>query len=436
MGYFSKQDSIWNRYKDWLNLLKERGGKPDRYINKVSTFIERLTEEVKKEIESPVFSKGEPDGLSEIKRVRPRGPRRLTDKIDFTLLEDKIKGAWTGRCAGFTLGIPVEGMTKQSIKNVCKNSGIKYPISDYWTIDPKNFLSPEYLHYNRTPRKKFLKENLKHVGADDDLAYTLLGLLILEEFGEEFTTADVGKTWLKYLPMACTAEDIALRNLKKGVSPLKAGSLNNPFQDWIGAAIRSDPWGYAAAGWPEKAAEFAYRDAYLTHRADGLYGAMFFSAAIASAFAVKNPVEAIEIGLTEIPHNCRMAKTVRQTLKWCDRDNDWEKTVDRILSHFKDMSGVHTLNNAALTVAGLFYGRNHFGRTICLTVMGGLDTDCTGATAGSISGAILGVKKIQEKWKKPLGNKVETYLKGKPIFYSDMIVKRFLKITEKIIKDG
>jgi len=436
MGYFSKQDGIWNRYKDWLNLLKERGGKPDGYINKVSTFIERLTEEVKKEIESPVFSKGEPDGLTEIKRVRPRGPRRLTDKIDFTLLEDKIKGAWTGRCAGFTLGIPVEGMTKQSIKNVCKNSGIKYPISDYWTIDPKNFLSPEYLHYNRTPIKKFLKENLKHVGADDDLAYTLLGLLILEEFGEEFTTADVGKMWLKYLPMACTAEDIALRNLKKGLSPLKAGSLNNPFQDWIGAAIRSDPWGYAAAGWPEKAAEFAYRDAYLTHRADGLYGAMFFSAAIASAFAVKNPVEAIEIGLTEIPHNCRMAKTVRQTLKWCDRDNDWEKTVDRILSHFKDMSGVHTLNNAALTVAGLFYGRNHFGRTICLTVMGGLDTDCTGATAGSISGAILGVKKIQEKWKKPLGNKVETYLKGKPIFYSDMIVKRFLKITEKIIKDG
>jgi len=99
------------------------------------------------------------------------------------------------------------------------------------------------------------------------------------------------------------------------------------------------------------------------------------------------------------------------------------------------MSIVHTLNNAALTVAGLFYGEKDFEKTITLTVMGGLDTDCTGATAGSIIGAILGAKKLPKKWISPLGNKVETYLKGKQYFKSDEIAKRFARIAKKMRKE-
>lgn len=435
MGYFNELDGKWGEYKHWMDLLKERGGKPDKHIKKTSSGIEKWINDVKKELESPVFSGKEPESLNEIRKLRPAGPRRLTGKIDFSLLEEKLKGAWMGRCAGCMLGIPVEGLSKESIKNVCKNSGIKYPLSDYWSKEPQSFLSADNLHYKKTPRKNFLKKNLRYVGADDDLAYTILGLLTLEEYGQDFTTADVGKMWLKYLLTACTAEEVALNNLKKGIPPLKAGSLNNPFHDWIGADIRSDPWGYAAAGWPEKAAEFAYRDAYLSHRATGLYGAMFFSAVIAAAFVVSDPIDAVGIGLTEIPCNCRLSKVVKQTLEWCEKDRDWGTTVDRILEHFKGMAMAHTLNNAALTVTGLFYGKNNFERTITLTVMGGLDTDCTAATAGSISGAILGMEKIPAKWKNPLGNRVETYLKGKPVFYSDAIAKRFMKIARQIIKN-
>ncbi len=433
MGYFSKIEAAWDTYKQWMDLLKERGGSADRYSDNTLAAIEKWTAGIVKELKGASFSKKEPDSLGKIRKRRPNGPRRLTDRIDFSLLEDRLKGAWIGRCAGCILGIPVEGMAKEAIKNACRNSGVGYPVSDYWKMDPQNSASPLTLHYNKTPRKDFLRKNLRYVGADDDLAYTILGLLILEECGVEFTTADVAGMWLKYLPFACTAEHVALENLKKGIPSLKAGELGNPFQDWIGADIRSDPWGYAAAGWPEKAAEFAWRDAYLSHRSAGLYGAMFFSATIAAAFAVKKPVDAIEIGLTEIPRNCRLAKTVRMTLEWCEKDRDWETTVDRILARFKGMSVVHTLNNAALTVAGIFYGRGDFERTICLTVMGGLDTDCTGATAGSISGAILGINKIPPKWKSPLGNRVETYLNGKTVFYSDAIVRRFLKIARVII---
>ena len=79
---------------------------------------------------------------------------------------------------------------------------------------------------------------------------------------------------------------------------------------WIGADIRSDPWGYAAPGYPEKAAEFAWRDATISHRRNGIYGAMYFSAAIAAAFATGDPVEALEAGLGDpgrLPAGARSA---------------------------------------------------------------------------------------------------------------------------------
>ena len=381
----------------------------------------------------PIFL-SEPSNLQEIRRLRPKGPRRLNFQFGEEELEDKILGAWLGRSVGCILGIPSEGMTKNAIKIACKDLGLKYPLNDYWSSDPQ-LKNPEQLHYLTTPRKNFLKPNLKHIGADDDLAYTLLGLIILEEYGPNFTTEDVGKAWLKYLPMACTAEDIALSNLKNGIPANKSGEVDNPYCDWIGADIRSDPWGYSAPGLPEKAAEFAHRDAYISHRGTGIHGAMFFSATISAAFVVENPIEAIKIGLTEIPHKCRLAETIKQTLRWCENDKNWDKTTERILKKFTGLNMAHTLNNAALTVAGLFYGEKDFEKTITLTVMGGLDTDCTGATAGSIIGAILGAKKLPKKWISPLGNKVETYLKGKQYFKSDEIAKRFARIAKKMRKE-
>ena len=238
------------------------------------------------------------------------------------------------------------------------------------------------------------------------------------------------------MPIACTAEDIALSNLKKGIPANKSGEVDNPYCDWIGADIRSDPWGYSAPGLPEKAAEFAHRDSYISHRGTGIHGAMFFSATISAAFIVENPIEAIKIGLTEIPQKCRLAETIKQTLRWCNKDQNWDKTTERILKKFTGMSIAHTLNNAALTVAGLYYGEKDFEKTITLTIMGGLDTDCTGATAGSIIGAILGAKKLPEKWIAPLGNKVETYLKGKQYFGSDEIAKRFARIAREILNEN
>ena len=262
--------------------------------------------------------------------------------------------------------------------------------------------------------------------------YTLLGLLVVEEFGLDFNTVDVGRAWLKYLPFACTAEDIALRNLKAGIPALEAGSTNNPYTEWIGAGIRADPWGYMAPGQPELAAEMAYRDAYLSHRRQGLYGPMFFAATIAAAFTVQDPLEAVQIGLTEIPAGCQLAQHIHWALAEAPRITTYRQARQMVEQHFAGIEHAHTVNNACLTVFGLAIGKTDFNRVIGETVAMGMDNDCTAATAGSIVGAIVGKAGIPRHWYQNFNNIIHSYLIGQPRYEISDVVERFAQQATRI----
>ncbi|MDO8585588.1 MAG: ADP-ribosylglycohydrolase family protein [Armatimonadota bacterium] len=426
MSYFNKQSHRMGELHRWLEMRKEQGAE-------VATLVKEIDRSIERWIKQAEGLKGrpgkyvEPNPLKDIRAVRPKGPRKLPYNLTDSQLRDKMLGALLGRCAGCVLGIPVEGKPKAQIKDWAEKLGQPYPLAEYWN-DYLGANAPHY--YDRMD--DFLKPNLDHVGQDDDLAYTVLGLLILEEAGIDFTVEDVGKLWLKYLPVACTAEYRALTNLKAGLKPPKTATRNNPYAEWIGADIRSDPWGYAAPGLPELAAEFAYRDASLSHVMNGIYGEMFFSAAIAAAFVVDDPKQILKIALTEIPAKSRMAETVKEAIRWCETDGDWEITWARIDRKYAGMHGAHTLNNAALTIMGLLYGDGDFEKTISITVMGGLDTDCTGATAGSIIGAILGAEKLPGKWAKPLGDRLDTYLIDAEEHSIRDLADRFCKIAKEV----
>ena len=140
-----------------------------------------------------------------------------------------------------------------------------FPPVDHW-------IQVECLHelkYQMSPRSAFTRDGMDGVPTDDDIIFTELGLLILEDYAPDFTIEDVGRAWLDYLPYTETAEKVALRNLKDGVPAAQAAAVDNPFDQWIGADIRSDPWGYVAPGLPEKAAELASLDAHISHLRNG-----------------------------------------------------------------------------------------------------------------------------------------------------------------------
>jgi hypothetical protein len=60
-----------------------------------------------------------------------------------------------------------------------------------------------------------------------------------------------------------------------------------------------------------------------------------------------------------------------------------------------------------MLVIGLLYGGD-FSQTVCTAVNCGEDTDCTGATAGSIWGILHGAQGIPQDWIAPIGHKIKT----------------------------
>jgi ADP-ribosylglycohydrolase len=381
--------------------------------------------------EDPGLAAKEPDDLPDIRRLRPPGPRRLWVDFDERRYRDRLRGGLLGRFAGCTLGAAVEFWSVAEMREWAAYVGDAFPPRDYWSA-VKN---PNFKRYGVSETQRYTRRSLDGVPVDDDLTYTVLGLLIMEDFGPGFTVADVGSAWVKYLPHGCSAERVALKNLRDGVPATQSAVKDNPYVQWIGADIRSDPWGYVSPGWPERAAEYAYRDSFVSHRRNGAYAAMYFSAAVAAAFQAESTVDALKAALTEVPADCLFAQDVRWALDESRNIHDSTQARQAVDARFNSdsnhavnfagMHGTHANINACLTIFGLSIGGDDFTRVIGETVAAGYDNDCTAATAGSIAGTVLGARGIPRHWTSRFHDTVYTYINGHPRLGIEDLLRRF-----------
>ncbi len=370
----------------------------------------------------------EPSTLEEIRVERPDGPRRLELNLTDTQMLDRIHGAWLGRAAGCALGKPVEGWHKDQIDSYLQFAGAPL-LTDYLPLVDGH---PEGLKL-RFP--DCTRGRIHYMARDDDMDYTILGLHVLESCGLGFTSRNVAQTWLNRLPynLVYTAERAAYRNLVNNLWPPESATHHNPYREWIGAQIRADIEGYATPGWPEKAAEFAFRDAAVSHVKNGIYGEMFVAAMLAASFVTSDVGEVIEIGLSEIPGNCRLAEAVRDTVEWCKELSDWEQVWARINEKYGHYHTVHTINNAAVVVMALMVAQRDYETSIVVAVRGGWDTDCNGATAGSICGMMLGADALPKKWVGVLNDRLTSAVMGFSECKISDLAKRSYQIARKIM---
>jgi ADP-ribosylglycohydrolase len=139
---------------------------------------------------------------------------------------------------------------------------------------------------------------------------------------------------------------------------------------------------------------------------------MWAAACIAAAFVLDDPREIILAGLREIPAQSRLSQAIQKTMDWCDKLDSWEDVCDKIDIAYEFMSSIHVINNTCLIVMGLMLGKGDLGNSLCMTLMGGMDTDCTCATAGSILGAMLGAQKLPADWIAPLNDRLQSMVNG------------------------
>ncbi|MFW6028657.1 MAG: ADP-ribosylglycohydrolase family protein [Halanaerobiales bacterium] len=373
---------------------------------------------------SEKFPYYEPSMLEKINQEKPGMQFELDKKILKSELLDKVNGAWLGRSIGCALGKPLETSDfmfgpgqKENVKKYLQGADA-YPL-DYYVPESSTAKGLE------VQKSVSTREKIKYMESDDDIRYTLLGLEVIDRKGIDFKTKDMAEVWMDKLPInqLYTAELQAYLNLvntegtpRRGVFDevnwLENAVYLNPYREWIGAQIRADFFGYIVPGKPELAAELAWRDARMSHVKNGIYGEMFFAAIIAAAFFENKPEKLLKIGLSQIPKNCRLAVAIKEIISLSKKHETWESCFEEMINNYGKYSAVHTINNALIVAISLLYGKGDFEKTITIAVMSGYDTDCNGATAGSILGIINGANNIPEKWKNPLNDTIDSEVIG------------------------
>ncbi len=198
----------------------------------------------------------------------------------------KIWGAWIGKIAGGTYGMPAEG---------------------------------KYLQKLNPPLTGWMDRHYQLI--NDDEQFELIALMLLEHYsdteiiefatkGELFQSSRLGKLWQENLhhKLIFTAEKCALENaVKHGVpwehagDEIYEGRYQNPYYDWIGAQMKGEIFGMLAPAWgwydsselsPEKdylrlkrCLDWCYQDAWIAHREVAIIGELFIGAMISVAMA-------------------------------------------------------------------------------------------------------------------------------------------------------
>jgi len=106
-----------------------------------------------------------------------------------------------------------------------------------------------------------------------------------------------------------------------------------------------------------------------------------------------------------IPIGSRISRVIREAV-WChDSRVPWDQARDRILRSFGHANPCHAPQNHGFTILGWLYGAD-FGDKLCKAVNCGYDTDCTGATLGSVLGILGGAAGIPARWREPVGEAI------------------------------
>ncbi len=333
--------------------------------------------------------------------------------------QKKLEGCWMGKNIGGTLGQPYEGV--QGTLDI-----------DFYTQDLKGEPVP-----------------------NDDLDLQLVWLVAAERFGHTLNASILGEYWISYIHPNWSEYGFCKTNMRKGIAPPLSGSVQNSHKNSNGAWIRSEIWACLTPGHPDLAARYAAEDASVDHCDEGVHSAVFCAALESAAFVEQDKYTLIDIALSYIPHQCGVARGIRNVIESYEQGLSWKEARRKLLLELPDNFGSRQEGeldtdipkgevgydapaNVGLFILGWLYGEDDFGKSLCIAVNCGRDTDCTAATLGAVFGIIHGVDHIPERWKEPIGRAIKTCCLHGDLFTRfpasiDELTERIMKLVPRFI---
>ncbi len=264
---------------------------------------------------------------------------------------------------------------------------------------------------------------------NDDVVYELLLLDVYEKMGKAITSDALGDEWVRKLPYGVSAEGVALRNLNLGIYPPESGTFLNPYCDWIGAQMRTMVCGMLAPGDPMEAARLAYIDSSVSHARNGIYGGIYAAVITTLAFVMDDPRQIVVEGTRYIPARSEYAAKLSFILEVLRSTDDPSSAWPQFsISTSSATTGSMLIPTWQPTCwrCGTGQGISR-SRWRCLA-KAGYDVDCNGGLVGSVLGVI---RDVPPAWADPIGDLLETYIKGKERLSIKALAERTADLAEK-----
>ncbi len=320
-------------------------------------------------------------------------------EVDSTMVTEKICGGWFGQIAGASMGTPLEGYMHRALVN----------------------------RFGKNPGRFVRKPDTYN----DDITYEIAFLEALKLRGE-ISPEKIAMKWVELIPSGWSAEQVALENLRKGIFPPLSGTWGNPFQEWIGAAMRTMVAGIISPGDPKRASYLAYIDSQISHSGNGLYGGIFVAALVSLAFVFTEPEKLLIKAIKYIPKGSELESIVWEVMSYCSGTGNPDRVRKFIEKRFKTYNWIHLYPNVSSVITAIYFSEGSFDRAMEIVSSFGYDVDCNGGIVGTVLGVMNGEKGISNYWKAPFNGKIKTYLPE----FREIPISELCEVSKKFANGG
>jgi hypothetical protein len=302
-------------------------------------------------------------------------PEPALQRIELSILEDKIRGGWAGQMIGVSYGA-----------------------------------STEFQYLGRlVPEEKLVRWEpglVANALNQDDLYVDITLAQVLDEHGLDATTEEFGAFFREAGYSLWHANLAARRALRRGVPASASGTpAHNAHANDIDFQIEADFVGLMTPGLPQASNDLCERAGRVMNSGDGLYGGMFVSAMYSAAFCESDPRRIVEAGLAALPPESPYAQVIADVLAWSvEHPDDWIRVWELIGETWDRREpcpegalrpfNIDAKINGAYVALGLLYGNGDFAETIKIATRAGQDSDCNPASAAGVLGVVLGFEGI------------------------------------------
>ena len=262
---------------------------------------------------------------------------------------------------------------------------------------------------------------------DDDISgtFTFARAVADNNFREDITSADIGRTWMNYLienrtilwwgGLGNSTEHTAYLRLKEGITAPMSGSTEMNGQvvaEQIGAQIFIDGWAMMTPGDADRAAHLATQAASVSHDGAAVDGAVVLAVMEAMAFVQSDTNKLLDEALTYIPADSIIRRLIGDIRSWHATHNDWRDTRQKIAENYgydKYGGNCHMVPNHGLIIQSLLHSNDDFSLGMEIINTSGWDTDCNSGNLGCLMGiknGIAGIDAGLTDWRGPVADRI------------------------------